>query len=175
MRDASFILRTLAIIAMLDIRSVQAHCQLAWPYALHSQLNPATPEAVKGESSCFLPSPRFLYSPFVLPCVSRRKRTSASSAKKSTWIPRGTLLSLQLNTMKGSRLTDPHPIDYSMKSPLVTDGTYPCKVSNLDFSTLLGCNEPSLQKALLQKKSMITHLRRAEMSDSANKYTLHLD
>ncbi|WVW85447.1 hypothetical protein I302_107485 [Kwoniella bestiolae CBS 10118] len=54
-----------AILSSLLLASVAfAHCQLAWPYPLHSPLNPATPEAIK---------------------------------------------------------------DYSMTSPLVASGTYPCK------------------------------------------------
>ncbi|WVQ80049.1 hypothetical protein IAT38_002150 [Cryptococcus sp. DSM 104549] len=50
--------------SLLAASSALAHCQLAWPYPLHSPLNPDTPEAIK---------------------------------------------------------------DYSMTSPLITDGTYPCK------------------------------------------------
>ncbi|TYJ55791.1 hypothetical protein B9479_003569 [Cryptococcus floricola] len=56
---------TLALFSsLLAASSALAHIQMAWPYPLHSALNPATPEALK---------------------------------------------------------------DYSMTSPLVTDGTYPCK------------------------------------------------
>ncbi|WRT68564.1 uncharacterized protein IL334_005541 [Kwoniella shivajii] len=55
----------IAILTSLLLASgALAHCQLAWPYPLHSPLNPATPEAIK---------------------------------------------------------------DYSMTSPLISDGTYPCK------------------------------------------------
>ncbi|WWC71412.1 uncharacterized protein I206_105368 [Kwoniella pini CBS 10737] len=50
--------------SLLLANSAFAHCQLAWPFPLHSPLNPATPEAIK---------------------------------------------------------------DYSMTSPLISDGTYPCK------------------------------------------------
>ncbi|WVF67528.1 hypothetical protein IAT40_002284 [Kwoniella sp. CBS 6097] len=56
--------RLVAISTLLAASSAMAHCQLAWPFPLHSPLNPATPEAIK---------------------------------------------------------------DYSMTSPLITSGTYPCK------------------------------------------------
>ncbi|KAK8854655.1 hypothetical protein IAR55_003394 [Kwoniella newhampshirensis] len=56
--------RLAILTSLLAASSALAHCQLAWPFPLHSPLNPATPEAIK---------------------------------------------------------------DYSMTSPLVTDGTYPCK------------------------------------------------
>lgn len=52
--------------SLLAASGALAHLQLAWPYALHSTLDPETPEEIK---------------------------------------------------------------DYSMTSPLLTDGTYPCKVS----------------------------------------------
>ncbi|WVQ95100.1 hypothetical protein IAU59_002194 [Kwoniella sp. CBS 9459] len=56
--------RLAVLLTLLAASSAMAHCQLAWPFPLHSPLNPATPEAIK---------------------------------------------------------------DYSMTSPLITSGTYPCK------------------------------------------------
>ncbi|WWD02224.1 hypothetical protein V865_000262 [Kwoniella europaea PYCC6329] len=56
--------RTAILSSLLFASGAFAHCQLAWPFPLHSPLNPATPEAIK---------------------------------------------------------------DYSNTSPLITDGTYPCK------------------------------------------------
>ena len=35
---------------LLVAASAVAHCQLAWPYPLHSPLNPANPNSIKGES-----------------------------------------------------------------------------------------------------------------------------
>ncbi|KAK6910824.1 hypothetical protein I203_104857 [Kwoniella mangroviensis CBS 8507] len=58
------ITRTAILSSLLFASGAFAHCQLAWPFPLHSPLNPATPEAIK---------------------------------------------------------------DYSNTSPLITDGTYPCK------------------------------------------------
>ncbi|OCF32734.1 hypothetical protein I316_05655 [Kwoniella heveanensis BCC8398] len=56
--------RLVVLSTLLAASSAMAHCQLAWPFPLHSPLNPATPEAIK---------------------------------------------------------------DYSMTSPLISSGTYPCK------------------------------------------------
>ncbi|WVR09467.1 hypothetical protein IAU60_006534 [Kwoniella sp. DSM 27419] len=56
--------RIALLTSLLAAGSAMAHCQLAWPFPLHSPLNPKTPEAIK---------------------------------------------------------------DYSMTSPLITSGTYPCK------------------------------------------------
>jgi len=33
---------------LLATSSAFAHCQMAWPYPLHSPLNPFTPETLKG-------------------------------------------------------------------------------------------------------------------------------
>ena len=49
-RRSSNMSTRLAILSVLLVAtSAFAHCQLAWPYPLHSPLNPSTPETIRGK------------------------------------------------------------------------------------------------------------------------------
>ncbi|KAL7422423.1 hypothetical protein Q5752_003071 [Cryptotrichosporon argae] len=70
--------RSLAL--LLLARNVLAHCQLAWPYPLHSALNPATPEDIKDYS---MTSP--LVSSGTYPCKGYINNPASDMFSTATW------------------------------------------------------------------------------------------
>ncbi|WWD19204.1 hypothetical protein CI109_103662 [Kwoniella shandongensis] len=72
--------RSAILASLLAATSAFAHCQLAWPYALHSPLNPATPEAIKDYS---MTSP--LVSSGTYPCKGYINNPSSDMYSRVTW------------------------------------------------------------------------------------------